>query len=217
MKNIILVILGVLSFTIGGALVLAWPVFVYLSIFEFDAPSRGPWDYPARYAIVCALLAYPIPYILALIFLIRQWHRDRFHVLTSLSGLIPFLYIAGFFTIIVLISTTMSHKTIAPNVILKTDGTYYSLVDNNGRVIVDQNVISYEVIGSKQLVLVRRAPLRLVIDNITTYNLSNNLYYAVNTLNGSVSAPLSKSEFQKKYALPDESQVFKDSMQMPGE
>ena len=75
-----------------------WPVAVFLSIFAFDAPSRGAADMPGRYIGVLVFLAYPWGLVAGLIhFAVHKNKAEWKPWLTCVLLLAPYLHLALFF------------------------------------------------------------------------------------------------------------------------
>ncbi len=75
-----------------------WPIAVFLSIFAFDAPSRGAADMPGRYIGVLVFLAYPWGIVAGLIHFAVQKNKAEWKPwLTCVLLLAPYLHLGLFF------------------------------------------------------------------------------------------------------------------------
>jgi len=75
-----------------------WPFAAFLSIFAFDAPSRGAADMPGRYIGVLVFLAYPWGLVAGLIhFAVHKNKSEWKPWLTCVLLLAPYLHLALFF------------------------------------------------------------------------------------------------------------------------
>lgn len=75
-----------------------WPFAAFLSIFAFDAPSRGAADMLARYIGVAIFLAYPWGLVAGLVHFAAQKNKTEWKLwLTCALLLAPYLHLGLFF------------------------------------------------------------------------------------------------------------------------
>jgi hypothetical protein len=75
-----------------------WPFAAFLSIFAFDAPSRGAADMLARYIGVAIFLAYPWGLVAGLVHFATQKNKTEWKPwLTCALLLAPYLHLGLFF------------------------------------------------------------------------------------------------------------------------
>ena len=83
---------------LSAVVCVCWPFAVFLSIFAFDAPSRGAADMLARYGVVTIFLAYPWGLIVGLIHFATQKNKAEWKpLLTCVLLLAPYLHLGLFF------------------------------------------------------------------------------------------------------------------------
>jgi hypothetical protein len=85
-------ILAVCSVVLSTLLVLAWPFFLFMSAFVFDAPVHGKGDETMRFAFVFYLLSYPLGYLVAIAYVIaRKMGPPKGQVLLTKRAIFLFL------------------------------------------------------------------------------------------------------------------------------
>jgi hypothetical protein len=83
---------------LSALLCACWPFAAFLSIFAFDAPSRGAADMLARYIGVTIFLAYPWGLVVGLIhFAVQKNKAERKPWLTCVLLPAPYLHLGLFF------------------------------------------------------------------------------------------------------------------------
>ncbi len=101
--------LGYCAVVLSTLLVLAWPFFLFMSAFAFDAPLEGKGDEAMRFALVGYVLSYPLGYLTAIAYVIarktgqpkgRVWWTNRGVFLFCLPciqiGLLLLIYLVSF-------------------------------------------------------------------------------------------------------------------------
>lgn len=83
--------LVIIAFVLSGLLLIAWPFLAFGSLFLLDAPSRSPLHGYAATLAMLSIFAYPLVWLLALIFAIVGLRKDfhGFFILAAVAA--PYL------------------------------------------------------------------------------------------------------------------------------
>jgi hypothetical protein len=89
------------SLVLSSLLALLWPIAAYVTVFAFDAPSRGALYELKRYALVVGVLSYPWGYLVAIARIIaRQKGQKWWTKLTIAFLLAPFAQLGLIFLLL---------------------------------------------------------------------------------------------------------------------